>query len=42
MQLLRDAAGGASDDWTRVAAWVLGAGLEGGMEGIFRTIVMYL
>ncbi len=42
-QLLeREAAGEASNGWTRMAPWVLDAGLEMGMEGIFRTIVGYL
>lgn len=35
-------AGNASNDWARVAAWVLGAGLDMGMEGEFWTIVGHL
>lgn len=41
-RLLDEAAGGASDSWTRAAAWVLEAGFKSGMERIFRTIVGYL
>lgn len=40
-QPLSGADGGASDNWTRVAAWVLDVGLESGTEGLFRTIVGY-
>lgn len=42
VQLMDEPAGATSDNWARVAAWVLDAGLEMGMEGVFRTIVGYL
>lgn len=41
-ELVDEAAGGAGDTLTRFAAWLLDAGLETGMAGIFRTIVRYL
>lgn len=42
VQMVDGAAGSTNDNWARMAAWVLDAGLEPGKQGIFQAVVGYM